>query len=261
MNYGSKERDIVVAALKHAAPYIRMYKRKTFVIKAGGEAFASPDKTHALLEQIAILHQVGIRVVLVHGGGPQVTKLAKELGVDTTIVQGRRITDEKTLAVAEKVSDEISSCILSASGELDLAAVAMNGKNSGPVLASKRPPMHVNGDNAEPIDFGYVGNIESVDAAALHAALENGHVPIVGPLAADSSGTLLNINADTVAAALAAELKAEKLILATGAPGILENPQDPQSLVSYLDLKGMQVMRDSGSLADGMLPKATAIEA
>jgi acetylglutamate kinase len=257
----TKERDIVVAALKHAAPYIRMYKRKTFVIKAGGEAFDSPKSTHALLEQIAILHQVGIRVVLVHGGGPQATKLAKELGVPTTIIQGRRVTDEKALAVATRVNDEISSCILSACRDLDLAATIVSHAIDGPVRARKRSPMHVNGDEAEPVDFGYVGDIQAVDVEALQTGLEPGDLPIVGPLASDSSGTLLNINADTVAATLAAELNAEKLILATGAAGILDNPADPGSLVSYLDLKGLQAMRENGSLADGMLPKASAIEA
>jgi acetylglutamate kinase len=112
-----------------------------------------------------------------------------------------------------------------------------------------------------PVDYGFVGDIDSVDADVLRTQLESGLVPVISPLSADPSGTLLNINADTVAAALAAALEAEKLILATGAPGILEDRDDPGSVMSYLDLAGLQKLRAAGSLADGMLPKAAAIEA
>jgi len=146
MLHNNKERDIVVAALKRAAPYIRMYKRKTFVIKAGGEVFAKRESTRAFIEQIAILQQVGIRVVLVHGSGPQATQLAKELGVPTKIIHGRRVTDEQTLEVTKKVNEEVTQGILAACSDFDLAATAMNGSNGGPVLASKRPPVSVNDD-------------------------------------------------------------------------------------------------------------------
>jgi acetylglutamate kinase len=112
----------------------------------------------------------------------------------------------------------------------------------------------------KPVDYGYVGDIEAVDPTVLRTQLENGLLPVVSPLSADPSGTLLNINADTVAAALASSLGAEKLILATGAPGILEDRSDPASLISYVDLAGLKKLRDNGSLAEGMLPKATAIE-
>jgi acetylglutamate kinase len=113
----------------------------------------------------------------------------------------------------------------------------------------------------QPIDYGFVGDIESVDADVLRKQLDNALMPVVSPLSCDSSGNLLNINADTVAAAIAAELKAEKLILATGAPGILENAADPASLISYIDRAGLTELVQAGKLADGMLPKAAAIEA
>ena len=255
-------RDIVVAALKHAAPYIRMFKRKVFVLKAGGELFSDGDATRALIEQIAILHQVGVRVVLVHGGGPQSTEMAEALGLTTQIIQGRRVTDESAIEVAAMVlNGQINPQILTACRELDVPAVGISGADDGLIHATKRPPVRIDGSESDPVDFGFVGDIESVDSDVLQTHLANGLVPVISPLSGDSDGTLLNINADTVAAALAAALNAEKLILVTGASGILENSSDPGSLVSYLDLTGLKRLRDGGALESGMLPKAAAIEA
>lgn len=255
-----KDRAIVVSALKHAAPYIRLFKRKIFVLKAGGEVFADAEETRALMEQVGILHQVGIRVVLVHGGGPQSTKLATALGVDTTFVDGRRVTDGASLDVATMVlNGQINTRVLAACRDLEIPAVGISGVDAGLIRARRRPP--VERDGAETVDYGFVGDIESVDAEILRKQLDNGLMPVVSPLSCDEDGTLLNINADTVAAAIAAELNAEKLILATGAAGILEDVSDPQSLISYIDLKELDALRSSGKLADGMLPKAAAIKA
>jgi len=262
MMQSPENRDIVVAALKHAAPYIRMFKHKIFVLKAGGEVFSSLQSTRKLVEQVAILHQVGIRVVLVHGGGPQSTQLADALGVTTQFVEGRRVTDENSLEVAAMVlNGQINTRILAACRDLDLSAVGISGVDAGLIRAHKRPPVKLEGNDSEPVDYGFVGDIESVDADILRTQLDNGLVPVISPLSADENGTLLNINADTVAAALASALGAEKLILATGAPGILEDHMDTASLVSYIDLAGLQRLRASGALVDGMLPKAAAIEA
>lgn len=258
----TENRNIVVAALKHAAPYVRMFKHKTFVLKAGGEIFASPEATRALVEQIAILHQVGIRVVLVHGGGQQSTKLAEALNLPTQFIEGRRVTDEHSLEVAAMVlNGQINTRILAACRDLSLPAVGMSGVDAGLIRARKRPPVNVKGHDDGPVDYGFVGDILSVEAEVVRTQLENGFVPVISPLSADESGTLLNINADTVAAALATALDAEKLILMTGAPGIMEDREDPNSVVSYVDLTGLQKLRDNGALADGMLPKAAAIEA
>jgi len=259
MTANNQHRDIVVAALKHAAPYIRMFKRKVFVIKAGGELFIDPAATRALVEQVTILHQVGVRVVIVHGAGPQSTALAKERGLETRMVQGRRVTDAATLDVSAEANRLISEQIMAVCKELGVQAQPVRGADNNLVQAHKRPPVEIDGEGL--VDFGFVGDIDAVDGSSLAQLLEQGIVPVVSPISADADGTLLNINADTVAAALAGALQAEKLILATGAPGILEDIKDPASLVSYLDMKGLQRMRDSGSLADGMLPKAKAIEA
>jgi acetylglutamate kinase len=255
-----KDRAIVVSALKHAAPYIRLFKGKVFVIKAGGEVFADVDKARALVEQVGILHQVGIRVVLVHGGGPQSTELAAALGLDTTFVDGRRVTDGESLDVATMVlNGQINTRILATCRDLQIPAVGISGVDAGLIRAHKRPPVERDGKST--VDYGFVGDIDSVDADILRKQLDNGLMPVVSPLSCDESGTILNINADTVAAAIAAELDAEKLILATGAAGILEDVNDPSSLISYIDRAALQKLRDSGSLADGMIPKAAAIDA
>lgn len=262
MIHSIQNRDVVVAALRHAAPYIRLYKKKIFVLKAGGEVFASEETSRQLLEQVAILHQVGVRVVLVHGGGPQTTELAQALGVPTRMVGGRRITDRETLDVTTMVlNGQINTRILAACRELDIPAVGISGVDAGLIQAHRRPPVVIEGHDGGPVDFGFVGDIDAVDTDVIRAQLENGLVPVVSPLSADDDGTVLNINADTVAAALASALGAAKLILAMGAPGVLEDRTDLASLVSYTDLAGLQRLRDRGSLAEGMLPKARAIEA
>ncbi|MET0499620.1 MAG: acetylglutamate kinase [Steroidobacteraceae bacterium] len=250
--------SVAVRALRSAAPYIRMYKGKVFVIKASGGVFADLESTRALMEQVAILHQVGVRVVLVHGGGPQLTQIQEKLGIAPRIVAGRRVTDEKSVEVTSMVLNGlVNTQILAICRELEIAAVGVSGVDAGLVRAHKRPPVTVEG---ELVDYGFVGDIDLIDAKVLQQLLDDGLMPVVSPVSADDSGQLLNINADTVAAAIGAALKAEKLMLCTGAPGILESLEDPRSIISYTDLAGLKRLRDQGSLKDGMLPKAKAIE-
>jgi len=255
----SNERAIVVTALRHAVPYLRVYKRKVFVLKAGGDAFVSAETTRALMEQIGILHQVGIRVVLVHGGGPQSTELSKRLGLQTRMVEGRRVTDAQTLEVSTMVlNGEINTRIVAMCRALGVPAIGVSGVDSGLIKATKRPPVKL--PSGEIVDYGFVGDIQGIDSSIILKQLENDLVPIVSPLSSDDHGVLLNINADTVAAAIATELKAEKFILATNAPGILESLEDPRSLISYVDRQGLKRLRDEGKISGGMLPKVAAIE-
>ncbi|HUG73304.1 MAG TPA: acetylglutamate kinase [Steroidobacteraceae bacterium] len=254
----STDKSLGVRALRNAAPYIRLFKGKTFVVKAGGAVFGDVDATRALIEQIAILHYLGVRVVMVHGGGPQLSEVTEAMGVPTKMVQGRRITDEKALdATAMVLNGLINTKLLAICRELEIEAVGVSGVDAGLITAHKRGPVEVAG---EMIDYGFVGDIDLVDDSVLQRLLDSGLMPVVSPLSADAKGTLLNINADTVAAAIGAALGAEKLILCTGAPGILEDVTDPGSVVSYTDLKGLEKMRQSGAIKDGMLPKAKAIE-
>jgi acetylglutamate kinase len=254
------DQALAIRALKNAAPYIRMYKGKTFVVKAGGGVFADTEATRVLIEQIAILHYFGVRAVMVHGGGPQVTEVSTALGVDNRMVQGRRVTDAKSIDVTSMVLNGlINTRILAICRELDLEAVGISGVDAGLVRAHKRPPVKIEG-STETVDYGFVGNIDRVDATVIRKLLDNGLMPVISPLSADEKGQLLNINADTVAAAVGAALGAEKLILCTGAPGILERVEDPTTLISYTDLRGLKRLKDEGRLQEGMLPKAKAIE-
>jgi len=254
------DQTLAIRALKSAAPYIRMYKGKTFVVKAGGGVFAQADSTRTLVEQIAILHYFGVRVVLVHGGGPQLTELSAQLGVPTRMIDGRRVTDARSIDVTAMVLNGlINTQLLALCRDLDIDAVGISGVDAGLVRAHKRPPVRPL-SGGEPVDYGFVGDIDTIDTTVLKKLLDNGLMPVVSPLSADEHGTLLNINADTVAAALGAALGAEKLILCTGTPGILGSVNDPGSLISYTDLAGLRRLRESGQIADGMLPKAKAIE-
>ena len=254
------DQALAVRALTSAAPYIRMYKGKTFVVKAGGGVFAEMATTRALVEQLGILHYFGVRVVLVHGGGPQLTELSAALGLPTRMIEGRRVTDEKSIEVTAMVLNGlINTRVLAICRDLNIDAVGISGVDAGLVRAHRRPPAAL-AANGELVDFGFVGDIDTIDPTVLDKLLDNGLMPVVSPLSADESGTLLNINADTVAAAIGAALGAEKLLLCTGAPGILGNVDDPGSLISYTDLRGLKRLRDEGRIAAGMLPKARAIE-
>jgi acetylglutamate kinase len=253
------QRTAEATALKHAVPYIRIFKGKTFVLKAGGGALEREPVARALLEQVEVLHQVGIRVVLVHGGGAQSTGLVKALGGEPRFVEGRRVTDAKSLEVAAMVlNGEVNTRILALCRGLGLPAVGVSGVDAGLIQARKRPPVKV-GD--ELVDYGFVGDVVKVEPRLLNDLMDAGYVPVVSPLSAAEDGTVLNINADTIASSLAVALGAEKLLFLTGAPGILERPDDPGSLVSYTDLAGLRRLRDEGGLVKGMLPKTSAIEA
>jgi acetylglutamate kinase len=247
-----------IRSLRSAAPYIRMYKGKTFVVKAGGGVFADAAAVRGLIEQIAILHYFGVRVVFVHGGGPQLTEVTEALGVPTKMIQGRRVTDQKAIdATSMVLNGLINTKLLALCREINIDAVGISGVDAGLIRAHKRGPVKVDG---ETVDYGFVGDIDFVDTSVLTKLLDNGLMPIVSPLSADENGTLLNINGDTVAAAIGAALNAEKLMLCTGAPGILERVEDPSSIISYTDLAGLKRLREEKKIVDGMLPKAKAIE-
>lgn len=247
------------AILHEALPYIRRFHGRTFVVKYGGHAMVDEALKVSFARDVCLLRYVGIRVVVVHGGGPQSTELAKRLGLETRMVDGRRVTDAATLEVSTMVlNGEINTRIVAVCRALGIPAIGLSGVDGGLVKAVKRPPVTRN--EGDTVDYGFVGDIVSLDASILVKQLDNDLVPIVSPLSADDSGLLLNINADTVAAAIACELKAEKLILATGVPGILESLDDPRSLISYIDRAGLRRLRDEGSIKTGMLPKVAAIE-
>lgn len=241
-----------LAGLRQAAPYIRLYRGQTFVVKVGGEAVAKPRDRAAILEQLSILNGFGVRVVLIHGGGPQATALAGRLNIESTFVEGRRVTNAEMLdAMVMSLCGTVRTELLATARSLEIPGVGVSGVDAGLVKAEKR--------TGSAVDYGFVGDITDVDSTPVTTLLDAGFLPVVSPICCDSSGQVLNVNADTFAAKLAIAVGATKLILVTGARGILKDKDDPQSLISVLTMTELDQLLSSGALKDGMLPKSSAI--
>ena len=252
-------RNVEISALRHAVPYLALFRGKTFVVKLGGSLLDDPKALAAVVEQVAALHHLGVRVAVVHGGGAQTSALSRRLGLEVRQVAGRRVTDEATLEVVTMaLNGTANTRILAACRAAGLPAAGISGVDGGTVVARRRPPAAVEGE-PEAVDFGHVGDVETVDPRLVARLLDGGYLPVVSPLAADAAGNLLNLNADGVAAALAVALGAEKLLVLVDTPGLLERADDPESLVSYVDLEGLERLRRDGRIAHGMLPKTQAI--
>ncbi|HZF00157.1 MAG TPA: acetylglutamate kinase [Planctomycetota bacterium] len=249
--------------LRQALPFINRFKNKTFVVKIGGEIADTDQTLHSFCEEVALLSQVGIRVVMVHGGGKQATQLSKQLGIETQMIDGRRITDEKTLDVVMMVfAGQINTEIIAALREYGAEPVGISGVDGGIINAVKRPPQKVHNDKTgqdEVVDFGHVGDIQSIDPKLLETLLAADFVPVMASLGGDDSGNILNINADTVASEIASVLKAEKLILVTDVEGIL---REDKTLISRVTPQEISDLIKSGVIRGGMVPKAmSAVEA
>src|SRR5690348_4316656 len=180
------DQSATIRALRNASPYVRLFKGKVFVIKAGGGVFDDLALLRSLIEQIAILHYLGIRVVLVHGGGQQLSELTAALGVPTRTVAGRRITDARSIdATVMVLNGLINTRILALCRELEIAAVGLSGVDAGLILAHKRPPVRLEA-SSELIDFGFVGDIDAIDSSVIGKHLEAGLMPVISPLSADA---------------------------------------------------------------------------
>ena len=180
--------SVEISALRHAVPYLALFRGRTFVVKLGGGALADPRAVASMVEQVATLHHLGVRVVLVHGGGPQATSLARDLGIEVRQVAGRRVTDDATLTVVTMtLCGEANTRLLAACRAAGLPAAGVSGVDGGLIVARRRPPVAVEGES-QPVDYGHVGDVESVDPALLAHLLDGGYVPVVSPLAADADG-------------------------------------------------------------------------
>lgn len=260
---GIHDREAMLAALLQALPYIRLYRGSCFVLKLGGEHGESAETLAHFAQQASIFHEFGIRLVVVHGGGPQATAVAEKLGIESRFVAGRRVTSPQMLEpVVMALNGTVNTAILSAFRAEGLPAVGISGVDAGLLKARVRPPVTVETEEGPAVvDYGEVGDILAVDRTVLDRLLAAGFVPVVSPIAADDTGRLLNINADTVAAQIACALEAGKLIFLTEAPGLLEDRRDPGSLVSYTDLDGVTALETSGAVDGGMRPKMAAAKA
>ncbi|KAG2573791.1 acetylglutamate kinase, chloroplastic-like [Panicum virgatum] len=236
-----------VDVLSEALPFIQRFKGKTVVVKYGGAAMKSPGLQENVIRDLVLLSSVGIRLVLVHGGGPEINSWLLRVGVEPQFRDGLRVTDALTMEVVEmvlvgKVNKNLVSLINLAKG----TAVGLCGKDARLITARPSP-------NAAAL--GFVGEVASVDATVLHPIIASGHIPVIATVAADETGQAYNINADTAAGEIAAAVGAEKLLLLTDVSGILADRNDPGSLVKEIDIAGVRRMVADGKVAGGMIPK------
>jgi acetylglutamate kinase len=247
-------------ALTEILPYVREFVGKTFVVKIGGE-ICSGSYLSGIAEQISLLHHMGIKVVLVHGGGPQMDELLSELGIEPHKVAGRRITDSPTLRAAKMAFNGVlNTDIVAALKTHGALAVGLSGADGSTVIAEKRPPTKVTTDTGDTVtvDYGHVGDIVSVNPALVQSLLSQGMIPVLCSLGIGEDGAIYNINADTIAAELARAVSAAKLVLMTNVPGLLGDRKDPSSLISYTDIDTLKQMIKEGVIKDGMVPKIEA---
>lgn len=250
-----------IAGLKGALGYVRAYRGRAFVVKLGGAILGDARATEALAGQVGLLHSLGIRVVVVHGGGPQATELARRLGHEPVVVAGRRVTDDAQLEVAKMTfAGTVHVDLLAAFRRSHVPAVGLSGVDADLLSATQRPAARLLDDEGRErtVDFGHVGTVEAVDPKILEVLLGAGFVPVVASLAADRDGRVFNVNADTVAEKLAIALRAAKLVFLTAAPGVLRDRDDPSSLVSFADRDEIEALVRSGAIAGGMRPKIEA---
>ncbi len=247
-----------VQAIVEALPYIKEFHGSKMVIKIGGNAMVSEEILEKTIKDILLLYFVGIKPVVVHGGGPEISEKMERLGIKPKFVDGLRVTDEATLEVVEMVLDgKINSKIVTTFIKNGGKAVGLSGKDGLLVIARKKVKKKREGEKEVVIDLGYVGETEYVNPEVLEILMDRGFIPVVSPVAVDLEGRCYNVNADLVAGSIAAALKAKKLIMLTDVPGILRNAKDKSTLISKMSLKELEDMLSN--LSGGMIPKAEAV--
>ena len=247
------------AILVEALPYIQQFYGKTIVIKYGGNAMINDDLKEKVMQDIALMKYVGIRPVIVHGGGPDITGFLKKVGKESDFVAGLRVTDEETIEIAEMVLDgKVNSEIVNLLNRRGVRAVGLSGKDAGLIKARKKLATVYEGEDTKKVDIGYVGEVEQVDTGILEDLLQQGYVPIIAPIGVGDNGESYNINADYVAAEIAGALQAEKLLLLTDIEGIYKDFNDKSSFISTLHLSEARQYIKEGIIAGGMIPKVEA---
>ena len=243
MAYSEIERANVLA---EALPYIQKYNGKTIVVKYGGNAMISEELRHAVISDIILLNLVGIRVVVVHGGGPEISEMLKKIGKQSHFVDGLRYTDEETMDVVQQVlCGRVNKNLVATMNRLGGKALGLCGIDGGMFLAKKQDEK-----------YGLVGDVTKVDPTPVITALDNGYIPVVSTVAlGEDAETSYNVNADTAAAKLATALGAEKLILLTDVRGLLRDPKDENTLIPELQLSSVPALIREGIISGGMIPK------
>ena len=249
--------------LREALPYIQKFKGKTFVVKFSGKVTEDRENLASLAEELALLHQVGIKICVIHGGGKQLSELAQKLGVAQTVIEGRRVTDDDTLELAKMIfAGKINTDILAALRQRGIDAVGLSGVDGNIVHAVKRPPKEITNKETgitETVDFGNVGDVLEINSHLLSLLLDADYLPVVSSLGADDTGQIFNINADTIAAEIAIQLKAEKLVLLSDVNGIYLDPADKQTKLSRLTISEAENLIETRRATGGMIPKLQSL--
>jgi acetylglutamate kinase len=239
--------------LIEALGWIRQFRDKTVVIKIGGSLLDHIESLHHVLLDIHFMETVGVRPVVIHGGGARISAAMKEAGIEPRFVQGRRYTDEATLRIVEQVlAIETNEFLASEFEKIGGRAMTLNFQSTNVLIGR---PLEMFDDAGQRLDLGFVGEVTDVDRLVIDNLCYAGQVPFIPSMCQTVDGQKLNVNADTAAATLAAELNAEKLVLLSDIPGVLRDPQDPTSVISSINQEQAQEMIRSGQISSGMIPK------
>lgn len=253
MEQGLDKARVLVEAL----PYIQKFAGKTIVVKYGGHAMVDPVLKESVMLDILLLHSVGIRPVLVHGGGPEINAMLKKVGIESQFVRGLRVTDAQTMEIAQMVLlGKLNTEMVALLNRFGGKAVGLSGKDAQLLLASKKPMQMLNGQGEmEEVDLGYVGEIQSVTPDIVKTLLDQGYIPVISPVASGEDGKTYNVNADTAAGKIAEAIQADKLLLLTDVRGILRDVEDTDSLIPTISRTEVDTLVTEGVLKGGMLPK------
>ena len=244
-----KDIDVLIEAL----PYIKKFHDKKILIKYGGHAMVDEQAKSSTARDTVLLKYVGMKPLIVHGGGPEISRSMDKLGKEPEFIKGLRVTDEETMEIIEmvlvgKISTEIVSELIKHDGD----AISLSGKDSSLIFAHKKEASRVDG---EVVDLGLVGEVDKVNSDLLEMFLDNDYIPVISPVGIDEEGASLNLNADTAAGEVASAVDAEKLIILTDVPGVLRDPDDPDSLIQKIRISEVPGLIEEGIITGGMIPK------
>ena len=231
--------------LVEALPYIRKYNGKIIVIKYGGNAMINEELKQQVMEDVVLLHLIGVKVVLVHGGGPEITSMLKTIGKQATFVDGLRVTDEETVDVVQMVL----------AGKINKTLVKLLESKGGKAMGISGIDGHMIDCKVKDARLGYVGEIVNVNVQPILDLLEKDYIPVISTVGCDLDGHTYNVNADTAAAYIAGALHAERLVTMTDITGVMMDPKDPGSLIPCIDLEDAKQLFDGGIITGGMIPK------
>ncbi len=245
MDEAIKKADVLIEAL----PYIKKFRKKIFVIKYGGSILSENSIREGVLQDIVFLSFMGIKTVLVHGGGPNISDKMKKLGKKSEFVDGMRVTDRETLAIVEEELNELNKLIVDEINTIGGVAIGISGKDHGVIRAKKMKTK---------VDLGFVGEVVRIEKDFIEEELKGNSIVVISPMGIDDKKTEYNINADEAASSIAASLCAEKFVLLTNVRGVMRNPDDPESLIGSLSLDEVKSLIEENVIQSGMIPKVNA---